>query len=174
MAVDTLLDFILADSAQTDAIYFMASEDDLRTGLQQPWTSIGLDSGAMALDGPTYEPHTHPRAFGSMPRLLGHYVRDEHLLPLETAIRKITSLPAQREHLADRGLLQPGYFADITVFDAAEIADHATYAKPDELSTGVDFVLVNGQVEYEHGKLTGVTAGRVLRGRGYQPAAASK
>ncbi len=92
---DTLMDFVLADSAQTGALYFMASEEDLRTGLSQPWTSIGLDANEMSLDGPMFEPHTHPRAFGSMPRFLGHYVRDEHLMPLEAAVRKITSLPAQ-------------------------------------------------------------------------------
>ncbi len=168
---DTLMDFVLADSAQTGAIYFMASEEDLRTGLSQPWTSIGLDAGEMSLDGPTYEPHTHPRAMGSMPRFLGHYVRDEHLMPLEAAIRKITSLPAQREHLDGRGLLKPGYFADITIFDPAAINDHATFTKPDLLSEGIDFTIVNGQIEYDHGKLTGVTAGRVLRGRGWQPPA---
>jgi N-acyl-D-amino-acid deacylase len=167
---DTLMDFVLADNAQTGAIYFMASEEDLHTGLSQPWTSIGLDANEMSLDGPTYEPHTHPRAFGSMPRFLGHYVRDEHLLPLETAIRKITSLPAQREHLDGRGLLKPGYFADITIFDPATIIDHATFTKPDQLSTGIDFTIVNGQIEFEHGKLTGATAGKVLRGRGWQPA----
>jgi dihydroorotase/N-acyl-D-amino-acid deacylase len=168
---DTLMDFVLADSAQTGAIYFMASEEDLRTGLRQPWTSIGLDAGEMSLDGPTYEPHTHPRAMGSMPRFLGHYVRDEQLMPLEAAIRKITSLPAQREHLEGRGLLKPGYFADITIFDPATIIDHATFTKPDLLSEGIDFTIVNGQVEFDHGKLTGVTAGRVLRGRGWPPAA---
>src|SRR5207245_7214765 len=86
--------------------YFMASEEDLRTGLGQPWTSIGLDAGEMSLDGPIYEAHGHPRAMGSMPRFLGRYVRDEHLMPLEAAIRKITSLPAQREHLDSRGLLK--------------------------------------------------------------------
>ena len=167
---DTLMDFVLADSAQTGAIYFMASEEDLRTGLSQPWTSIGLDANEMSLDGPTYEPHEHPRAMGSMPRFLGHYVRDGHLLPLETAIRKITSLPAQREHLEGRGLLKPGYFADITIFDPATIIDHATFTKPDQLSEGIDFTIVNGQVEYDHGKLTGVTAGKALRGRGWRAA----
>ncbi len=167
---DTLMDFVLADNAQTGAIYFMASEEDLRTGLSQPWTSIGLDANEMSLDGPTYEAHTHPRAMGSMPRFLGHYVRDEHLMPLEAAIRKITSLPAQREHLDSRGLLKPGYFADITIFDPATIIDHATFTKPDQLSDGIDFTIVNGQVEYDHGKLTGTAAGRVLRGRGWQPA----
>ena len=164
---DTLMDLVLADNAQTGAIYFMASEEDLQTGLSQPWTSIGLDAGEMSLDGPTYEAHEHPRSMGSIPRFLGHYVRDGHLLPLETAIRKIASLPAQREHLEGRGLLKPGYFADITIFDPATIIDHATFLKPDQLSEGIDFTIVNGQVEYDHGKLTGVTAGKVLRGRGW-------
>jgi N-acyl-D-amino-acid deacylase len=165
---DTLLDFVLADNAQTGAIYFMAGEEDLKTGLSQTWTSIGLDANEMSLDGPIYEAHTHPRAFGSMPRFLGHYVRDEHLMPLEVAIRKITSLPAQREHLVDRGLLKPGFFADVTIFDPAKIIDHATFTNPTQLSEGVDFTLVNGQIEYDHGKLTGATAGRFLRGRGWQ------
>jgi len=106
---DTLMDFVLADKAQTGAIYFMASEEDLSTGLSQPWTSIGLDAGEISLDGPLYEPHNHPRTMGSMPRFLGHYVRDQHLLSLEAAVRKITSLPAQREHLDSRGLLKPAF-----------------------------------------------------------------
>jgi N-acyl-D-aspartate/D-glutamate deacylase len=165
------MDFVLADKAQTGAIYFMASEEDLSTGLSQPWTSIGLDAGEMSLDGPLYEPHTHPRTMGSMPRFLGHYVRDQHLMSFEAAIRKITSLPAQREHLENRGLLKPGYFADITIFDAATVIDHATFSKPDQLSDGIDFTIVNGQVEYDHGKLTGSTTGRVLRGRGWRPEA---
>jgi N-acyl-D-amino-acid deacylase len=165
---DTLLDFVLADNAQTGALYFMASEEDLKTGLSQTWTSIGLDANEMSLDGPIYEAHTHPRAFGSMPRFLGHYVRDEHLMPLEMAVRKITSLPAQREHLTDRGLLKPGFFADVTIFDPAKIVDHATFTNPAQLSEGVDYTIVNGQVEYERGKLTGANAGRFLRGRGWQ------
>jgi N-acyl-D-aspartate/D-glutamate deacylase len=171
---DTLMDFILQDRGQTGAIYFMASEEDLKTGLKQSWTSIGLDANAMALDGPTFEPHTHPRAFGSMARFLGRYVRDERLMPLEEAVRKITSLPAQRQRLTERGLLRAGYYADVTVFDPSSILDHATFEKPNALSTGVDAVLVNGQVEYERGRPTGVTAGRVLRGRGFQPAPVSK
>jgi N-acyl-D-amino-acid deacylase len=168
---DTLMDFILADNAETNAIDFAVSEQDLKAGLSQPWTSIGLDFWEMSLDGPTYDPNVHPRAFGSMPRFLGEYIRNQHLLPIETAIRKITSLPATREHLEGRGLLRPGYFADITIFDPATIADHATYTKPDQLSTGVDYVFVNGQLEYDGGKLTGAKAGRALRGRGYQPSA---
>jgi N-acyl-D-aspartate/D-glutamate deacylase len=166
---DALMDFVIADSAQTGAIYFMASEEDIKTGLAQPWTSIGLDANEMSLDGPIFESHTHPRAFGAMPRFLGHYVRDEHLMPLEAAIRKITSLPAQREHLQNRGLLKPGYFADVTIFDPAKIIDRATFTQPTLLSEGIAYTIVNGQIEYDHGKLTGATAGKVLRGRGWQP-----
>jgi N-acyl-D-aspartate/D-glutamate deacylase len=166
---DTLMDFVIADSAQTGALYFMASEEDIKTGLEQRWTSIGLDANEMSLDGPIFEAHTHPRAFGSMPRFLGHYVRDEHLMPLESAIRKITSFPAQREHLESRGILKPGYFADVTIFDPATIIDRATFVSPTQLSEGIAYTIVNGQIEYDHGKLTGATAGKVLRGRGYQP-----
>jgi dihydroorotase/N-acyl-D-amino-acid deacylase len=161
--VDALFDFILADKGQTAALYFIASEDDLQTGLKQPWTSIGLDANEMPLDGPLYEPHAHPRTFGSMPRFLGHYIRDLHLLPLEQAIRKITSLPAQREHLSNRGLLKEGFFADIAIFDPATIIDKATYQQPTQLSQGVKYVFVNGQLEFEDGKMTGVMAGKALR-----------
>jgi N-acyl-D-amino-acid deacylase len=167
---DALFDFILADHAQTGALYFMASEQDMLYALKRPWTSIGLDAGELSLDGPLFEPHTHPRAFGSMPRFLGRYARDEKLMPLEQAVRKITSMPAQREHLTGRGLIQTGYFADITVFDPATIIDEATYTEPTKLSQGVDYVLVNGQVEFDHGSLTGAKAGRPLKGPGFQAA----
>jgi len=166
--VDALFDFIIADNGQTGALYFIASEQDLQYGLKQPWTSIGLDYNEMSLDGPIFEPHGHPRGFGSMPRFLGHYVRDLKLVPLEQAIRKITSRAAQREHLMDRGLLKPGFFADITVFDPATIKDEATYTKPAQLSQGVQYVFVNGQLEFEKGQLTGAKAGRALRGPGWR------
>ena len=165
--LDALFDFVLSDKAQTGALYFMASEDDLAYGLKQPWTSIGLDASESPLDGPLYEPQSHPRAFGSMPRFLGRYVRDQKLMPLTEAIRKITSMPAQREHLAGRGQIQVGYFADITIFDPDTIMDQATYTESTKLSQGIDTVLVNGQVEFEHGALTGVNAGRALRGPGW-------
>jgi N-acyl-D-amino-acid deacylase len=164
--LEALFDFILKDKAQTGALYFMASEQDLVYGLKQPWTSIGLDASASPLDGPLYEPQSHPRAFGSMPRFLGHYVRDQKLMPLAEAVRKITSMPAQREHLVGRGQIQVGYFADITIFDPATIIDRATYTESTKLSEGIDTVLVNGQIEFEHGALTGVNAGRALRGPG--------
>ena len=129
-ALDALFDFILADKAQTGALYFIAGEEDLQYGLKQMWTSIGLDANETSLDGPIFEAHNHPRAWGSMPRFLGHYVRDLHLLPLPEAIRKITSMPAEREHLTKRGLLKPGFYADVTIFDPATIIDKATYAAP--------------------------------------------
>ncbi|MBZ5521055.1 MAG: D-aminoacylase [Acidobacteriia bacterium] len=161
--LESLFDFVLADKGLTGALYFIANEDDLQYGLKQPWTSLGLDASELPLDGPLFEPHTHPRAFGSMPRFLGHYVRDLKMMPLEQAIRKITSLPAQREHLSQRGLLKECFFADITIFDPVAIIDKATYAEPAQLSQGVKYVLVNGQIEFEDGHMTGVMAGKALR-----------
>ena len=164
--LDALMDFVLADKGLSGALYFIASEEDLQTGLRQPWTSIGLDANELSLDGPLFEPHTHPRSFGSMPRFLGHYVRDLQLMPLEQAIRKITSLPAQREHLAGRGLIKEGFFADITIFDPDNIIDKATYTQPAQLAEGVKYVIVNGQVAFENGKATGAMAGKALKGQG--------
>jgi dihydroorotase/N-acyl-D-amino-acid deacylase len=166
--LDALFDFVIADKGQTGALYFMANENDLQTGLKQPWSSLCLDASEASLDGPLFEGHAHPRQWGAMPRFLGHYIRDQHLLPLEQGLRKMTSLPAQRERLIDRGLLKVGYFADIAVFDPATIIDLATYTQPAQMSKGVKYVFVNGQLEFEDGKLTGVTAGKPLRGPGYE------
>jgi N-acyl-D-aspartate/D-glutamate deacylase len=166
--LDALFDFVLADKGRTGALYFIANERDLQFGLKQPWTSIGLDGSELSLDGPLFEPHEHPRALGSMPRFIGHYARDLHMLPLEQAVRKVTSLPAQRERLQQRGLLKEGYFADITIFDPANIRDTATYAKPTQLSEGIKYVFVNGQLEFEGGHLTGAKAGKPLRGPGWR------
>lgn len=160
--LDALFDFILADNGQTEALYFLANENDLQYGLKQAWTSIGLDAGETSLDGPLFQPHTHPRAWGSMPRVLGHYARDLKLLDLPQAIHKITSLPAQREHLSGRGLLKSGFYADVTIFDPAAIIDTATYTDPNQVSKGVSYVFVNGQLEWERGRLTGANAGRPL------------
>jgi dihydroorotase/N-acyl-D-amino-acid deacylase len=164
--LETLFDLVVADKGQTGALYFIANEEDLQYGLKEPWTSIGLDANEMSLDGLLAEPHGHPRAFGSMPRFLGHYVRDLKLMTLEQGIRKITSLPAQRHHLVDRGLLKEGFFADITIFDPSTIIDKATYAEPARVAEGVKFVFVNGQLELADGTLTGVKAGRALLGPG--------
>ena len=166
--VDGLMDFVIADNLQTGALYFIASEPDLQYGLKQPWTSIGLDAGEESLDGPLFGPHDHPRTWGSMPRFLGHYSRDLKLVTLEQAVRKITSLPAQRVHLEDRGLLKPGFFADVTIFDPVKIIDRSTYEKPAQLSSGIEYVFVNGQLAFEKGKLTGAKPGVALRGPGYQ------
>jgi N-acyl-D-amino-acid deacylase len=160
--MDALFDFILADKGQTAALYFMANENDLQYGLKQDWTSIGLDAGETSLDGPLFQPHTHPRTWGAMPRFLGHYTRDLRLMDLSQAVRKITSLPAQREHLSGRGLLKSGFYADVTIFDPAAIVDTATYTNPGQFSKGVEYVLVNGQLEWDRGKLTGATGGRAL------------
>jgi len=165
--LDALFDFIVDDKAQTGALYFTMSENDLTYGLKQPWTSICLDANELSLDGPLFESHTHPRAFGGFPRLLGHYVRHEQLMPLPEAIRKITSMPAQHTHLTGRGLIKVGFYADITIFDSTTIIDRATYTDPAQVSQGVNYVIVNGQLEYDHGKLTGATSGRPLRGPGW-------
>jgi N-acyl-D-amino-acid deacylase len=163
--LDALMDFVLADKGLSGALYFIASEEDLQIGLRQPWTSIGLDANELSLDGPLFEPHTHPRSFGSMPRFLGHYVRDLQLMPLEQGVRKITSLPAQREHLVGRGLIKEGFYADITIFDPNNIIDKATYTQPAQLAEGVKYVIVNGQVAFENGKPTGAMAGKALKGQ---------
>jgi len=161
--LEALFDLVLDDKAQTQVIDFYGSEEDLRVALKQPWTSLCLDGGEASLDGPLYEPHTHPRDWGAMPRFLGHYSRDLHLVSLEDAVRKVTSWPARRAHLVDRGRLRPGFYADVTIFDPTEIGDRATYLEPAQLSTGVKYVLVNGQLVYENGKLTGAMPGRALR-----------
>ena len=166
--LDALFQIVLDDHAQTGALYFIAGESDLEYGLKQPWTSIGLDYNETSLDGPLFEPHGHPRGWGAMPKFLGHYVRDQHLMRMEDAIRKITSLPAEREHLYDRGLLRPGFYADITIFDPATIIDMATYTNTNSMSKGVEYVFVNGQLEFDNGQLTGVFAGRPLRGQGWK------
>ncbi len=165
--LDALFDFIVSDKAQTGALYFFGSEADSHTAFRQPWTSVGLDANEMALDGPLFEAHTHPRAFGTMPRILGRYCRDAKLVPMEDCIRKITSLPADREQLASRGLLKVGFYADVTVFDPDTIIDEATFEHPTELSKGIEYVFVNGRMEYDHGRLTGEKAGRPLRGRAW-------
>jgi N-acyl-D-aspartate/D-glutamate deacylase len=167
-SVDAMLDLIVASRAQSWAIFFHMNEADVQYGLKQQWVSLCLDSSEESLDGPLFSPHTHPRTYGSFPRFLGHYVRDSQLMSLEEGIRKMTSLPAQRMQLKNRGLLKEGFFADVTVFDQRTIAGPATYENPTQLSRGVKFVLVNGQLEYDNGQSTGVIAGRPLRGPGWQ------
>ncbi|HKQ99465.1 MAG TPA: D-aminoacylase [Pyrinomonadaceae bacterium] len=172
--LDALFDLILADHGQTGAIYFMMSEDDLRAVLRSPFVSICTDSGARAVDGPLSTAKGHPRGWGSYPRILSRYVRDEHLLTLEEAIRKMTGMPAARVGLKDRGVLREGAFADITIFDPESVRDRSTFENPNQYPEGIPFVIINGQLSVDNGQRTTALAGRVLRGPGYRPARANK
>lgn len=136
--------------------------------MRQPWVSVGQDAGALSPDSTgKFTDREHPRAFGTFPRILGRYVRQDSVITLEFAIRKMTSLAAQRVGLSDRGLLKPGMFADITIFDPATIIDRSTYEDPAQLATGVSYVLVNGVPVMDAGRLTNALPGRALRGPGY-------
>jgi len=165
--LDALMDLVIADRDNTGAVYFLMSEDDVKLAMRQPWVSVGTDYGAVNLTGPLSESKSHPRAYGSFARILGKYVREEHNLRLEDAIRKFTSLPAQREKLDHRGLLRADYFADITIFDPEKVRDTATFDDPNRPSVGFEYVFVNGMLALEHDKVTGQLGGRPLRGPGY-------
>jgi N-acyl-D-aspartate/D-glutamate deacylase len=166
--LDALFDLILADHGQTGAIYFMMNEADLRAAMQAPFVSFCTDSGARANDGPLAGAKSHPRGWGSYPRILGRYVREEKLLGLGQAIHKMTAMPAQRVGLVDRGLLKEGMFADVVIFDPKKVIDRATFAVPNQYPEGVHFVIVNGQVAVAEGTRLPVLAGRPLRGPGYK------
>jgi N-acyl-D-amino-acid deacylase len=165
--LDALMDVVVAGKDHVGAVYFTMSEDDVKFAMQQPFVSVGTDAGAVNFQGPLSESKVHPRAYGSFARILGRYVRDQHLLTLEQAIRKFTSLPAQRVGLRDRGIVRTGAFADITIFDPAAVNDVATFEDPHHPSSGIEYVIVNGIVSVEHGKVTGQLGGRPLRGPGY-------
>jgi dihydroorotase/N-acyl-D-amino-acid deacylase len=165
--LDALLDLVVAGKDHVGAVYFTMNEDDVKFAMQQPFVSVGTDAGAVNVQGPLSESKTHPRAYGTFPRILGRYVREQHVLTLEQAIRKMTSLPAQRVNLRDRGMLRAGAFADITVFDPSTVNDVATFEDPHRPSVGIEYVLVNGVISLEHGKVTGQLGGRPLRGPGY-------
>jgi dihydroorotase/N-acyl-D-amino-acid deacylase len=164
--IDALLDLLIEDQAYTYVAVFGMSEPDVVLALQQPWVSINNDSQGTAPDGILGQDHPHPRAYGTFPRILRKYVREEKKLTLEDAIRKFTSLPAQRMRLGDRGVLKTGMWADIVVFDPAEVRDRATFAQPNQLSEGMRWVLVNGVPVIAEGKATGALPGKVLRGPG--------
>jgi dihydroorotase/N-acyl-D-amino-acid deacylase len=166
--LDTVFDLILADHGQTGAIYFMMTEADLRAAMQAPFVSFCTDSGSRATDGPLAGSKSHPRGWGSYPRILGRYVRDEKLLSLETAIHKMTGAPAARVGLRDRGLISEGMFADITIFDPVKVIDKATFESPNQHPAGIEYVLVNGKLSVDKGQRTSALAGRVLRGPGYK------
>src|SRR5947199_8276513 len=165
--LDALFDFIIADHGQTGAIFFMMQECDMNAALKSPFVSICTDSGARATDGPLAGSKSHPRGWGTYPRILGRYVRDEKLMPLELAIHKMTGLPAANVGLKQRGLLREGYFADITIFDPKTVIDRATFEEPNQYPVGINYVIVNGQIEVDNGQRALVNSGRVLRGPGY-------
>jgi dihydroorotase/N-acyl-D-amino-acid deacylase len=166
---DALMDLVIADHGETSCIISIMTEDDVRTALRHPLVSIDTDSETRAEDGPLSVSKSHPRAWGTFPRILGKYVREEKLLALEEAVRKMTSRPAARVGLSDRGVLRPGLAADVTVFDPATIRDVSTFEDPNHYSVGVRYVLVNGRAVIEEGKITAERPGRILRGPGYVP-----
>lgn len=167
---DTAIDLVIEDGSRVGVAYFLMSEDNVRREVALPWMSFGSDEAAPAPEGVFLLANSHPRAYGNFARLLGRYVRENHDLTLEDAVRKLTGLPAQNLSLADRGLLKTGYYADIVVFDPKTVADRATYAKPHQLSVGVADVLVNGKFAYRDGKPTGAATGRFVHGRAWKGA----
>ena len=167
--MDALFDLLIEDHALTSVAVFGMSEPDVALALQQPWVSVDNDSSGTAPDGILGQEHPHPRAYGTFPRILHKYVREERKLTLEDAVRKFSALPAQRMRLTDRGVLKAGLWADLVIFDPAKVHDVATFDNPNQLSEGMEYVLVNGVPVIDHSEMTGALPGKVLRGPGYVP-----
>ncbi len=165
--LETLLDILVEDNGYTGCAVFGMQEDDVALALSQPWVAVNNDSSGTSPEGKLGEEHPHPRAYGTFPRILRKYVREEHRLSLEEAIRKFSALPAQRMRLVDRGVLKRGLWADVVVFDPATVADRSTFSSPNQLAVGMRFVLVNGVPVIADGQMTGALPGQVLRGPGY-------
>lgn len=165
---ETAMDLVIEDGSRVGTIYFLMSEDNVRRQAQQPWMSFGSDAGAPATEGVFLQSNPHPRAYGNVARLLGRYVRDEKLMPLEEAVRRLSALPASNLKLRKRGRLASGYFADVVVFDPVTVSDHATFEQPHQYATGVRDVFVNGVAVLRGGEHTGATPGRVVRGPGWR------
>jgi N-acyl-D-amino-acid deacylase len=164
---DAAIELVVRDGSRVGTVYFLMSEDNVRRQVQLPWMAFDSDAGAIAPEGVFLRSNPHPRAYGTFARLLGRYVRDEGLVPLEEAIRRLTSFPAENLQLRRRGRLEPGYFADVAVFDPATVADRATFEEPHQLAVGMVHVFVNGEQVVRDGEHTGATPGRVLRGPGW-------
>ena len=167
--MDALFDLLIEDNAFTSVAVFGMSEPDVVLALQQPWVAIDNDSSGTSPEGILGQEHPHPRAYGTFPRILRKYVREEKKLALEDAIRKFSALPAQRMRLTDRGVLKEGMWADVVIFDPTTVRDLADFENPNRLSQGMEYVLVNGVPVIEERKMTGALPGKVLRGRGYAP-----
>ncbi|MDB4916669.1 MAG: D-aminoacylase domain protein [Gemmatimonadetes bacterium] len=166
--LDTVMDLLRAEQRDIGTMYFLMNEDNVKLQLKQPWMIIGTDAGGS--DPDSTKGLTHPRAYGTYPRILGKYVRDEHVLPLEDAVRKMTSAVAERLLITDRGQLRPGMYADVVVFDPQRIQENSTYEKPLQLSTGMQVVLINGVEVVHDGRHTGAKPGRIVRGSAWRPA----
>ena len=160
---DTAMDLVIEDGSRVSVVYFLMSEENVRKQIKLPWVSFDSDAPSLAPRGAFLKSNPHPRAYGNFARLLGRYVRDEKIIPLAEAVRRLTSLPAETLRLDRRGALKPGYFADVVVFDPARIQDHATFDKPHQYSTGVVHVFVNGRQVLKNGEHTGAKPGRVVR-----------
>jgi N-acyl-D-amino-acid deacylase len=165
---ETAMDLVIEDDSRVGTVYFIMSEDNIAKKIAQPWVSFGSDAGSMTPEGVFLKSNPHPRSYGNFARLLGKYVREEGVIPLQEAIRRLSSLPAENLGLEKRGALAPGHFADVVVFDPGTIQDHATFAEPHQLATGVLHVFVNGTQVLENGEHTGATPGRVVRGAGWK------
>ncbi|HEX7420813.1 MAG TPA: amidohydrolase family protein, partial [Thermoanaerobaculia bacterium] len=165
---ETAMELVVEDESRVDTVYFVMSEDNVRKEVALPWVSFGSDAASQAPEGVFLTSNVHPRTYGNFARVFAKYVRDEHAVTLQDAVRKLTSLPATNLKLDRRGLLAPGYFADVVVFDPSTIQDHATYEKPHQFATGVADVFVNGVQVLRDGEHTGATPGRVVRGPGYR------
>lgn len=165
---ETAMDLVIEDGSRVQVVYFSMSEDNIKKKIAQPWVSFGSDGGSMAPEGVFLKQSTHPRAYGNFARIFAKYVREEGVLTIEDAVRKLTSQPAGNLKIRDRGLLKPGYYADIVVFDPEIIQDKATFAEPHQLAVGVEDVFVNGALTIKDGVHTGAKAGRVVRGPGWE------
>ena len=166
---DTAMDLVIEDDSQVGTVYFLMTEENVEKKIALPWVSFASDAGSVATEGVFLKSNPHPRTYGNFARLLGKYVREERIIPLEEAIRRMTSLPASNLKLEDRGSLETGSFADVVIFDPEKIQDHANYENPHQYSTGVLHVFVNGQQVLEEGEHTGATPGRVVPGPGGKP-----
>lgn len=165
---ETVLDLVMADHSRIETIYFLMSEENVKKQLALPFVSLGSDASSIAAEGEFLKEGAHPRAYGNFARFLGRYVRDEKLMSLEEGIRRMTGLPAQNLHLKKRGLLKPGYYGDVVIFDPNTIQDHATFENPHQYATGVLYVFVNGVEVLKSGQHTGKMPGRVVRGTGFK------
>lgn len=166
--VTTLMDLVVEDGSRIGTIYFLMSEDNVKKKITRPWMAFGSDEASLAPEGVFLRSSAHPRAYGNFARLLGKYVRDEQVITLQEAVRRLTSLPANNLKIANRGAIMEGYFADIVIFDPASIQDHATYAEPHQYATGVRDVIVNGIPVLLNGEHTAATPGRFVKGPGYR------